>query len=193
MQTPGILRAEIGPDDHILGHPSAPVKLVEYGDYACPHTAGFQPIAERLRATFGKDLCFVFRHFPLNDIHPHAFQAAEAAECAAAQGKFWEMHATLLQNHAALDARTIFDYVERLELDRMKFALQLGKRRYAARVQIDADSGMQSGVSETPTLFINGEKYEGRPTFEALAGIIESKLKAFLDSKVASLSARRAS
>jgi Na+/H+ antiporter NhaA len=146
--------------DHLRGPEEAPVTLVEYGDFECPYCGQAEPVIRDLLADFG-DLRYVWRHLPLNDVHQHAQLAAEAAEAASAEGKFWEMYDLLLSHQDALTVRDLLSYAGELGLDRERFREALRKRKFAARVQEDVESADLSGVSGTPTFFINGRRHYG--------------------------------
>ena len=146
--------------DHIRGPEGAPVTVVEYGDFECPYCGQAEPIIRELLADFG-DVRYVWRHLPLNDVHPNAQLAAEAAEAAAAQGNFWPMHDLLLEHQDALSGRDLVGYAEELGLNAEKFRDHLMKRKGAGHVIEDVESADQSGVSGTPTFFINGRRHYG--------------------------------
>jgi Na+/H+ antiporter NhaA len=145
--------------DHVRGPDGASVTLLEYGDLECPFCGQAETVIRELLADFG-DLRYVWRHLPLNDVHPHAQLAAEASEAAAAQGKFWEMHDAMLGNQADLSLRGILGYVEQLGLDVERFRAHLRKRKGAPRIAEDVESADLSGVSGTPTFFINGHRHQ---------------------------------
>jgi protein-disulfide isomerase len=147
--------------DHTAGPDDAPVTLVEYGDYECPYCGMAHPIVKRAQQDLGKQLRFVFRNFPLAESHPHARVAAEAAEAAGAQGKFWEMHDMLFEHQDALEAEDLMGYAKSLGLDVPKFARDLEAGTYTKRVRDDFRNGVRSGVNGTPTFFVNGNRYEG--------------------------------
>ncbi len=147
--------------DHVRGGADAPVTLVEYGDYECPYCGMASPIVKTAQSTLGNQLRFVFRHFPLGEIHPHARLAAQAAEAAGAQGRFWEMHENLFEHQDALEAEDLVGYAKSLDLDTTQFARDLEAGTYTKRVQDDFRSGVRSGVNGTPTFFINGDRYNG--------------------------------
>jgi protein-disulfide isomerase len=149
-----------GERDHSQGPATAPVTLVEYGDYECPYCGEAHEIVRQLQERLGRRLQFVFRQFPLADIHPHAEHAAEAAEAAGAQGKFWEMHDLLYENQGRLDDRHLAGYARELGLDLDRFVRDVSEHRYAGQVQRDVESGIESQVQGTPTFFINGVRYE---------------------------------
>jgi len=147
--------------DHMQGSPLAPVILVEYGDYECPLCGQAYLVVKEVQRLLGKQLCFVFRNFPLSAAHPHAEHAAEAAEAAGAQNAFWPMHDTLFENQDALEDENLAEYAAELGLDTMRFNLEMASGRYAARVREDFLSGVRSGVNGTPTFFINGIRHDG--------------------------------
>jgi Na+/H+ antiporter NhaA len=148
--------------DHIRGPEDAPVTLVEYGDFECPYCGRAEgTIRELLASSFGDEVRYVWRHLPLNDVHPHAQLAAEAAEAAAEQGRFWEMHDALLRHQGALSTSHLSAYAEELGLDGARLLKDLRQRRYEPRVGDDVASADESGVSGTPTFFVNGRRHYG--------------------------------
>jgi protein-disulfide isomerase len=147
--------------DHRAGPDDAPVTLVEYGDYECPHCGSAHRIVAAVRQRMGPRLRFVFRHFPLAEIHPHAMHAAEAAEAAADQGKFWEMHNALFEIQEALEDSDLIRYARELGLDAARVQLELESGARETRVREQFRSGVRSGVNGTPTFFINGVRYDG--------------------------------
>ena len=147
--------------DHTSGPEDAPVTLVEYGDYECPYCGMAYKVVKSAQRELGKQLRFVFRNFPLAEAHPHARLAAEAAEAAAAQGKFSEMHDLLFEHQDALEAEDIIGYAKSLGLDMAQFARDLKDPKTTKRVRDDFRSGVRSGVNGTPTFFINGSRFEG--------------------------------
>jgi protein-disulfide isomerase len=151
----------IQPDDHIQGAPDAKYTLVEYGDYECPDCGRLFLIIRQLRAQLGDELRLLFRHYPRSGIHPHAQQAAEAAEAAGAQGRFWEMHDLLFANQNALRTKDLYEYAEQLSLDTQRFRGELKNRTYEDRVREDFRRGVANGVYGTPALFINGVRDNG--------------------------------
>jgi len=157
---PTLLAAAVGALDHVRGPADAPVTLVEYADFECPFCGRWFPELQRVLQDLGPRVRFVFRHFPISEQHPHAESAAEVAEAAAAQGKFWEMHDLLFPRQAALDAGHLLAYVRELELDAVRVERELEQEVYRARVRHDIESGLQSGVSGTPMFFINGRRHE---------------------------------
>ena len=154
--------------DHRQGFMDAEFVLVEYGDYECPHCKAAYPTVTAVQAEMGERLCFVYRHFPLVEIHPHAELAAEAAEAAGAQDQFWAMHAALYENSPLLDYDHLLAYARMTNLDRRRFAGDIEKRAYLPRVREDVASGVQSEVKGTPTFFINGMRHPGGYDLESL-------------------------
>jgi Na+/H+ antiporter NhaA len=159
--------------DHIRGPIDAPVTVVEYGDFECPYCGQAEPFVRELLREFG-DVRYVWRHLPLNDVHPRAQLAAEAAEAAAAQGAFWEMHDLLLDHQDALRPSDLVGYAEQLGLDVERFTDELRERAGAARVADDVDSADLSGVSGTPTFFINGRRHYGAYDTAALSAAVRA-------------------
>ncbi len=155
------LSVAVGKSDHAQGPENAPVTLVEYGDYQCPFCADVNPMIKAIAKAMGTQLRFVFRHMPLLEMHPYAQHAAEAAEAAGAQGKFWEMHDAILQQQSELGSDLLHQLASKIRLDVERFSDDLEARRYRPRVKRDFMSGMRSGVAGTPTFFINGKRYEG--------------------------------
>jgi protein-disulfide isomerase len=158
----GRLSVPIGDRDHVLGPAGAPVTLVEYGDYECPHCARAHPIVGRVRESLGSSLRFVFRHFPLTEVHPHAEHAAEAAESAAERGKFWEMHDSIYRHQAnGLDDDDLAGYAAALGLDPDDVRAEIEDEAHVERVRADFMGGVRSGVNGTPTFFVNGVRFDG--------------------------------
>jgi protein-disulfide isomerase len=170
------LTLPVGPRDHRQGPETAPVTLVEYGDYECPHCGAAHPIVKEIKRRLGKRLCFVFRHFPLTQVHPHAEHAAEAAEAAGAQGKFWQMHDSLFEHQEALDDVHLVLYAVALQLDEDRFVRELAEHVYAPRVREDFLSGVRSGVNGTPTFYINGVRHDASYDLPTLLAAIEAAL-----------------
>ncbi|MDB5310449.1 MAG: bdbD [Gemmataceae bacterium] len=164
--------------DHVLGPPAAPVTLVEYGDFECPFCGQAHGVVRALREQLGRQLRFVFRHFPLTTVHPHAQHAAEAAEAAGAEGKFWEMHDVLFEHQDALEDSDLVRYAAALGLDQTRFILELAGHVHAARVRADFLGGVRSGVNGTPTFFINGWRHDGPFDFDTLLEAIEDEIAA---------------
>jgi protein-disulfide isomerase len=151
----------VGPGDHVIGPTSARVTLVEYGDYECRESAKAQIVIEQLLSGFGECVRFVFRHFPVARSHPHAVAAAEAAEAAGVQDRFWPMHEMLFHNRDALALPNLLGYAKRLGLDVDRFAAELELGSHSTKVNGDFHSGLRSGVQTTPTFFVDGVKFEG--------------------------------
>jgi len=162
--------------DHIQGSDKALVTLVEYGDYQCPHCGRAYPIVEEIRKTMGDRLRFVFRNFPLAEVHEYAEIAAEAAEAAGFQDRFWEMHHALFTHQNALAASNLVHYGARIGLDTTLLAQALTEHRFKTRVREDFISGVRSGVNGTPTFFINGRRHDGPFDLSSLAGAIEEAM-----------------
>ena len=158
--------------DHIQGLTDAPLTLVEYGDYECPACGQAYPIIKAIQHAAGKQLRFVFRNFPLVNAHPHAQHAAEAAEAAGVQGKFWEMHDLLFENQNALEDEDLVQYARALGLDARRLIGEVAAGAHTARVREDFRSGARGGVNGTPTFFINGARYDGETSVNALVAAL---------------------
>jgi protein-disulfide isomerase len=168
------LYLEVDPDrDHIRGPVVAPVTVVEYGDFECPYCGQAEPALRELLRGFG-DVRYIWRHLPLNDVHPRAQLAAEASEAAAVQGAFWELHDVLLDNQTALEPMDLIRYAGRLGLDVDHFERDLQARVGFARVADDVDSADLSGVTGTPTFFINGRRHYGAYDIETLSAAVRT-------------------
>lgn len=159
--------------DHAQGKADAKVTLVEYGDYECPHCGRAHPIVKEVQKRAGDELRFVFRNFPLAQIHTHAQHAAEAAEAAGAQGRFWAMHDHIFEHQRSLDDAHLTKFAAELGLDAARFEDELKRGVYADRVRDDFRGGIRSGVNGTPTFFINGVRHNGALDFEDLLAAIE--------------------
>jgi formate-nitrite transporter family protein len=155
------LTPPLSAEDHIDGPDRAELQLVMYGDFQCPYCTAAYPILRRVRDRLGARLLFAFRHFPLRDIHPDAERAAEAAEAAAAQGAFWEMHDRMYESRGALGREDLIGYASELGLDADRVAAELDSGAHATRVQRDLDSGLASGVVGTPGFFVGGRVHAG--------------------------------
>lgn len=151
----------VGDHDHILGPGEAPITLVEYGDFECPHCGAAHPIVKRLLRAEGRRMRLVFRHFPLMSAHPHAEMAAMAAEGAAEQGAFWPFHDTLFEHQDALEEEDLLAYGAALGLNVRRIAAALEDERLRAKVREHFMSGARSGVNGTPTFFINNVRFDG--------------------------------
>ncbi len=172
------LTMPVGERDHVEGPSNATAVLVEYGDYQCPYCGAAYPIVKRIQKELGPKLRFVFRNFPITNAHPQAEWAAETAEAAAAQGKFWEMHDYLYKHQTSFDDPSFFDtYEKKLKLDLTKLRREVARHAYSARIQEDFNSGVRSGVNGTPTFFINGRRYDGYPEFGPLKSALEAAKK----------------
>jgi protein-disulfide isomerase len=159
--------------DHIQGPADAAVTLVEYGDYECPYCGAAYPIVNEVQGRMGERLRFVFRNFPITTSHPHAEQAAEAAEAAAVQGTFWPMHDLLYENQRRLRDQDLRSYAEQLGLDGEPFDRELADHVHAARVREDFMSGVRSGVNGTPSFYINGVRHDDSYEIETLLAALE--------------------
>lgn len=155
------LRTAITEKDHKQGKTGAAIELVEYGDYQCPYCGKAYFEVKKLQDKLGDKLLFVFRNFPLSNMHEHAFNAAIASEVAGSVGKFWQMHDLLFENQRALDDYYLIEYAKKLGIDRETFEAKFSEPEFEEKVENDLESGLRSGVNGTPSFFINGEKYEG--------------------------------
>ena len=167
-----VLTPPLDDSDHIAGPPDAPLELVMYGDFQCPYCTAAQSIVRRVRERLDGRLRFVFRHLPLTDVHPDAWRAAEAAEAAAAQGAFWEMHDALYAAGGRLGAADVIALAQRLGLDVERFRAELADGTHTARVARDADAARAAGITGTPSFFANGTRhtdaFDARSLIEAL-------------------------
>jgi protein-disulfide isomerase len=170
------LKVAVTSKDHAQGDPEAPVTLVEYGDYECPHCGRAYPIVKQLQKHFGKRLRFVFRNFPLNQSHPHAEGAAESAEFAAAHRKFWQMHDLLFENQERLSDVLYLEIAKSLGLEALDLRKALETSEFAERVRSDFTGGVHSGVNGTPTFFVNGKRHDASFAYEDLTEAINSEL-----------------
>ncbi len=168
------LHVQVTENDHAQGDANAAVTLVEYGDYECPACGDAYPIVKQVQQHFGKRLRFVFRNFPLTEMHPNAEPAAEAAEAAGVQGRFWEMHDALYKNQQKLDPAMLPGLAASLGLDAAKVEAAVGERQFADRIEADLEGGTQSGVQGTPSFFINGKLHGGSYALEELVRAIEA-------------------
>jgi protein-disulfide isomerase len=160
--------------DHVMGPRDAPVTLVEYGDYECPFCGRAHAVVASVLQAAGDGVLFVYRHFPLSTVHPHAQLAAEAAEAAGAQGRFWPMHDLLFSNQQALDAPHLVMYAASLGLDEERFVAELKGRVHHEKVRGDFLSGARSGVNGTPTFFVNGVRHDGSAEFPVLLAAVRA-------------------
>src|SRR5258707_10469207 len=170
------LKVPVEPADHTLGDEHAPLTLVEYGDYECPHCGRAHAVVKALRKHFGKQLRFVYRHFPLTQIHPMAEPAAEAAEFAGANGHFWEMHDGIFGNQQNLSLPLLAELAQALGLSSEDLLSALESREFLPAVKEDFLGGRRNRGNTTPTLFINSDSYEGLNEFEDMVEAIDPKL-----------------
>lgn len=168
---PGLV-VPVSERDHARGAEGAPVTVVEYGDYECPYCERAHPIVKRMLAEMPGVVRFVFRNFPQNSVHKYASVAAQAAEAAGGQGKFWEMHDLLYEHQDELGEVDMVQFGLRAGVEIYKFQADLAGEVYAKRVRDDFRGGVRSGVNGTPTFFINGKRYEGKLEYEELAGAV---------------------
>jgi len=155
------LKPPVSAKDHIQGDPDAPIELLEYGDYQCPHCGRAYPIIKNIQKRMGKKLKFVFRNFPLTEIHPDAFNAAVAAEAAGEQDKFWEMHDIIFEHQRHLTTESILIYAQKAGLNMAEFSKDLQNDVFVNKVEDDIESGIRSGVNGTPSFYVNAKKYNG--------------------------------
>jgi protein-disulfide isomerase len=155
------LKPEIGPADQAQGNEQAAIKLVEYGDYQCPYCGDAYSIVKEIQSTFGDQILFVFRNFPLQEAHRYANIAAQAAEAAGRQGKFWEMHDAIYENQQQLNDDFLDNLAEKLGLDMEHFESDLNSEEISSKIENDFESGVRSGVNGTPSFFVNGVKFDG--------------------------------
>jgi protein-disulfide isomerase len=170
------LAVPLGPTDHVTGAAHAVATVVEYGDFECPNCKQAQPAVKLLLERFAGKVRFAFRHFPLEEVHPHALNAAQAAECAGGQGKFWEMHDLLFANQLHLRMKDLHGYAEQLGLDMARFTAEMDDAVYLQRVREQLQSGLESGVRATPTFFINGRIEDVSFGLRSLFDAVESRL-----------------
>jgi protein-disulfide isomerase len=161
-----LLIAAVNERDQVQGNHDAKIELVEYGDYQCPHCGRAYPIIKKLQKALGHNLKFVFRNFPLSNMHPDAMNAAVAAEAAGLQGKFWEMHDMIFEHQNRLLEDDLVSYAQRLGLNIDRFQNDMLSETILSKVEDDFESGMRSGVNGTPSFFINGEKYNNNWEYE---------------------------
>jgi protein-disulfide isomerase len=173
-----MLKVPVTPHDHVVGPANAPVTLVEYGDYECPHCGLAHPIVKLVLKHFGKQLRFAYRHFPLTQVHPNAQPAAEAAEYAGAHGKFWEMHDGIFENQDRLGLPLLFALAGALGLSEAGLRTSLVNGEYAPKIRNDFLSGVRSGVNGTPAFFINERRHDWSYAFEDLVVGIEEHMHA---------------
>ena len=170
------LKIPVSKEDHSQGPEKAPLVLVKYGDYQCPYCGQAYPIVKRLQKALGENLKFVFRNFPLSEMHPDALNAARVAEATAMQGKFWEMHDLLYENQDQLDVESLDRYAESLELDVRELNKAAGGASVEQRIEADFEGGVHSGVNGTPTFFVNGVRYDGDWQYGPFLGALKEIL-----------------
>ena len=169
------LSEDVDPErDHIRGAADAPVTLIEYGDYQCPYCGQAEEVIRELLTSFGDDVRYVWRHLPLNDVHPNAQLAAEAAEAAGAQGEFWPMHDLLLEHQDELRPMHLRHYAEEIGLDLDRFREDLRRREHLPRIAEDVASADESGVAGTPSFFINGRRHSGAYDIDTLGTAVRA-------------------
>ncbi len=172
-----MLRVPVDDADHAQGPADAPVTLVEYGDYECPHCGAAYPIVKQIKRHFGARLRFVFRNFPLAPLHPNAVSAAMTAEFGAAHDRFWEIHNGLFENQEQLGVELYAELVTELGLDAEKLRAALDAGEYLERIRSDANGGVRSGVNGTPTFFVNGARYDGPRSFEDMVEMLDRAVR----------------
>ncbi|GAB3424781.1 DsbA family protein [Niabella aquatica] len=158
------LKEAISAKDHTRGAKNPQVQIVEYGDFQCSHCGQAEPVVEKLLHDFGSAVSLTFRNFPLADVHPMAQAAAEAAEAAALQGKYWEMHDMIFANQEALSSQLLKKAAEKLQLDIERFLKDAQSENTRGKIAHDFETGAISGVNGTPTFFVNGERFNGGAT-----------------------------
>lgn len=168
------LTPPLSAEDHVEGPDHAPLELVMFGDFQCPYTAAAHPIVRRVRDRLGNRLLFAFRHFPLRDVHPDAQRAAEAAESAAAQGAFWEMHDLMFEAPGRLTQEDLVAHAVELGLDSARIAEELDSSLHVLRVERDVDSGRASGVGGTPAFFVGGRLHKAPHDVASLISALEA-------------------
>jgi protein-disulfide isomerase len=166
----------VSPADHVLGPRVASVTVVEYGDFECPHCKQAAGAVKLLYARFEQHIKFVFRHFPLEEVHPRALRAAEAAECAGAQGKFWQMHDLLFEHQRHLELTQLHAYARTLDLDMARFTAEMDDEIHLQRVREHQRSGDSSGVRSTPAFFVNGRIQDVSYALQSLFEAVEAEL-----------------
>ncbi len=164
--------------DHVVGPVDAPVTVLEYGDYECPYCRGAFRDVHRMLDEYPGKIRFAFRNFPIKQVHPHAEQAAEAAEAAAAQGRFWPMYELLLQPYAQLDTDALVSYADRIGLDVPRFLEDITDQRYARKIHDDMQEGLRNGVNQTPKFYVNGQRVDGKVPLEHLEELVRQAVAA---------------
>ncbi len=168
------LRVPVSDQDHKTGNAKAKIVMVEYGDYQCPHCGYAHPLIKRLLKQFGQEILFIFRNFPLQEMHPQAMISAQSAEAADKQQKFWEMHDMIYENQDILSVNSLLDFAKQIDLDLEKFSKDWKTKSVITKIESDFDGGIRSGVNGTPTFFINGNRLETYDaSYESLAHAIK--------------------
>lgn len=178
-----IQKTPITDDDWILGPPDAPVTLLEYGDFECPYCGMAHPVLQALVADNPDTVRLIYRHFPITNIHPHALPAAEAAEAAGAQGKFWEMHDMLFTHQDRLEDEDLLEYADAIGLDLHRFDREMKAHAHREEVKQDFRRGIRDGVNGTPTIFINRLRYDGPRDYESMTAAIAAVRAAMQDRR----------
>jgi protein-disulfide isomerase len=171
------LSAPVSAVDHVLGPEHAPVTVVEYADFECPNCKQAAPAVKLLLERFAEQMRFAFRHSPLEEVHPHALQAAEAAECAGGQGRFWQMHDLLFEHQLHLKSHQLREYAGQLGLDMVRYTAEMDDHVYLQRVREQQQSGRDSGVRGTPTFFVNGKIQDVSFGIHGLFDAVEALLR----------------
>jgi protein-disulfide isomerase len=168
------LRVPVSDQDHKTGNGKAKIVMVEYGDYQCPHCGHAHPLIKKLLKQFSHEILFIFRNFPLQEMHPQAMISAQSAEAADIQQKFWEMHDTIYENQNILSVNSLLDFAKQIDLDLEKFSKDWKTKGVISKIENDFDGGIRSGVNGTPTFFINGNRLETYDaSYESLAHAIK--------------------
>jgi len=170
------LTVPVVPTDHVLGPAHAPVTLVEYGDFECPSCKQAAPAVKLLLQRFAGQIRFAYRHFPLEEVHPHALHAAEAAESAGGQGRFWEMHDLLFENQRHLKLGQLQGYAQQMQLDMARYTAEMDDEIYLQRIREHQRSGHDSGVRSTPAFFVNGRIQDVSFGLQSLFDVVEAAL-----------------
>ncbi|MES1221587.1 MAG: thioredoxin domain-containing protein [Bacteroidota bacterium] len=172
------LHTKVSSTDQKQGNNNAGITFVEYGDYECPHCGDAYPVVKKLQRHFGDDLLFVFRNFPLGEIHPYAAEVACAAEAAGVQGKFWPMHDLIFENQQTLSSRQLLNFGRVIGADIEKLARDMASDAIRDKIENDMQGGIRSGVNGTPTFFINSKRYDGYHDFESLKEVMDKIVSA---------------
>ena len=172
-----MLKDPVSNEDHVQGGQNATITLVEYGDYECPYCGQAYPIIKQVQKYYGSKLRFVFRNFPLTEVHPLAMSAAQTAEYAGAEGLFWEMHDLIFENQSNLNIELLFVLTESLNLSPEKLKEALTNQTFDHKIKRDFIGGVKSGVNGTPTIYINDARYSGPVEFQNLVSAIDEMIK----------------